>query len=424
MIDRILAKGADLCDEVEVFFTEGESVSAELKRSIVGEAHAARSWGIGIRTIRDGRIGASSTNDPSRWEDCLDAAIAGGTLATPQEWHGLPGPVTLSGSVPVFDPNITVAIEPAREMLRGLLAGAASWPVDVIGGSAGLSRSSVAIANSAGVHYTSERTGVGVSLEAIAGTSTGYEFDRSRFLDIDPFRVGEQAAFFAARSAGGGDIATGSYDVILSPVAVAQLLGNVLVPALSGRNVHAGRSFLAGKLGEQVLGETISVVDDPFARGMGSTLFDAEGVPTRRLAFIEEGVLSSYAYDLRTAYRYSEKTTASAVRGGAGGSPSIGIHNLLIEGPRHDIADERAVYAHDLVGAHTANPVTGDFSVELSNAFWMEGGDYAEPIRKAMLAGNVFSMFGAVDGLGRESRVVGSMILPPVRFKSMQVIGT
>jgi PmbA protein len=423
VIEAILREGARLADEVEVFFGKGSAVSADLKRTIVGEAHHSQSWGLGIRTIRDGRIGVSSTNDPGKWRECLEASVLGGRLATPQEWHGLPPPAHLAGEVAVFDPEIRVEIEPARDMLRGLLAGAATYPADVVGGSATLSQASLTLANSAGVMYSMEKTGVGISLEAISGTSTGYEFDRSCFFDVDPFDVGKQAAFYAAKSVGGTDIVTGTYDVILSPVALSQLLGHVLVPALSGRNVHAGRSFLAGRLGEQVIGKTLSVCDDPHTRGLGSTLWDAEGVPTRRLEFIKDGVLSCFAYDLKTAYRYGEETTGSAVRGGPGGSPAIGVRNVMLEGPRCEIAEDRAIFAHDLVGAHTANPITGDFSVELSNAFWMEGGAFDTPIRSAMLAGNVFEMLGRVDGLGRENRIVGSMILPPVRFKSMQVIG-
>jgi PmbA protein len=81
------------------------------------------------------------------------------------------------------------------------------------------------------------------------------------------------------------------------------------------------------------------------------------------------------------------------------------------------------VYVHNVVGAHTANPTSGEFSVELSNAFWMEGGEYETPIRSAMLSGNVFDMHRDISGLSRESRAVGSLVLPSIRINKQHIIG-
>ncbi|MDD1674200.1 MAG: metallopeptidase TldD-related protein, partial [Methanomicrobiales archaeon] len=94
-----------------------------------------------------------------------------------------------------------------------------------------------------------------------------------------------------------------------------------------------------------------------------------------------------------------------------------------LDGVRERIDDERCIYIHDVVGAHTANPASGDFSVEISNPIWMENGEYGRPIRKAMLAGNVFSLLTALSGIGEGSRVVGSSIMPPVRLHNQRIIG-
>ncbi len=422
-IDEIIEEGRRYADEVEIYYTEGESVSAELKRDVLGVATKSQDRGLGIRTIREGRIGASSTNDLRRWRECLEAALAAGRLASPQAWHGLPGPATIQREAPTFDPSLTPDPMVAKGLVAGMLQGASLHPVEVTGGSAGLSRTTITLANSGGVRYRNTWTHLRVSLEAIREQSTGSEFDNSAFMDVDAEKVGERAAFLAAESVGGVDVESGDYDLILSPIAAAQLIGMVLVPALSGRNVHAGRSRLADRIGERVVDEKISLYDDPFARGLGSTPWDAEGVPARRLDFIADGVLQGFAYDLKTAYRYGKQSTASAVRGGYGGAPSIGVHNLIVDGERSDVCNERAIYVQDVVGAHTANALSGDFSVELSNPFWMEGGEFGEPIKKAMLAGNVFDMLSTIGGLGRESRVVGPMILPAIRVSGQRIIG-
>ncbi len=424
LIATILREGERRADEVEVFYARGTSVSAGIKKGILGTAEESEAWSMAIRTVQDGRIGFSSTGDPDRWKECLDAALASGRLATPQQWGGFPRPADMADIASSSDSRLIVEIEDAAGMVDSLLAGAAEHPVEVVGGSADLARSYVAVANTNGVTYGMDRTVAAVSLEAIREQSTGYEFDASPFCaDIDARSVGEKAAALAARSHGGRDIGTGRYDVVLSPVAAASIIGQVLLPALSGRNVKAGRSFLADKVGEQIFDETLSVYDDPFAPGIGSTAWDAEGIPTRRLVFVEQGVLRRFAYDLKTGYRYGEGSTGSAVRSG-GEPPGIGFHNLFVDGPRiREPGDERAVWIHDVVGAHTANPFSGDFSVEISNPFWIEGGDLIEPIRTAMLSGNVFEMLSSIGGLGNDTRRVGRLTIPSIHLSEQQIIG-
>ena len=222
----------------------------------------------------------------------------------------------------------------------------------------------------------------------------------------------------------GKDIATGEYDILLSPLAYGELLGNVFVPALNGRNVHAGRSRLAQSLGKIVTDPLITMYDDPLLeKANGSVRWDAEGTPTRRIDFIRDGILENFAYDLKTAYRFGKTSTASAIRGGFGGLPSIGHHNFIVDGKRDEVADERVIYVHNVVGAHTANPMSGEFSVELSNAFWMEEGEFDVPIRSAMLSGNVFDLQHTISGLSKESRAIGSMILPSVKINKQHITG-
>jgi PmbA protein len=424
-IDQLIQKGLKSVDEVEVFYVEGRSISADLKQKKINLASASEDCGLGIRTIHKGRIGSSSTNDPHKWSECLDAAIASGHLATPLPWDGLPGAQAISHTPLTFDSSMKVEPASALALLEQMLAGAEEHAADVTAGSAGLSTATVTLANSRGVHYTDSHTGVSLSLEAIHEQSTGSEFDHSSFMDkVDPFHVGERATFFAHESAGGKEIPTGNYEILLSPIAYAELLGSVFIPALSGRNMHAGRSKFAQSLGEQVTDSLLSMYDDPFLPGAsGSVSWDAEGMPTHRIDFIRSGVLETFAYDLKTAYRYGKTSTGSAVRGGFGGAPGIGHHNFIVDGKRSTIADERVIYVHSVVGAHTANPMSGEFSVELSNAFWMEGGEFDEPIRSAMLSGNVFSLHNEIIGISYESRSLGSLILPSVKINKQRIIG-
>ena len=94
-----------------------------------------------------------------------------------------------------------------------------------------------------------------------------------------------------------------------------------------------------------------------------------------------------------------------------------------MDGKRDELFDEPAIYVHSVVGAHTANPMSGDFSVEMSNPFRVKDGALAEPIRGAMISGNFFDLQRQVVALGKESRSVGSYILPPVKINKVRVIG-
>jgi len=424
-IEQLIREAEKSVDEVEVFFIEGNSVSADLKKKKVSLATTSQDCGLGIRTIHKGRIGSSSTNDPGQWRKCLEAAVSSGKLATPQEWCGLPGPEPLDQTPLSFDSAMKIEPGTAKTLLEAMLGGATDHPAEVTSGSAGLASVKVTLANSRGIRYTTHHTSVSLSLEAIHGQSTGYEFDHSWSMDrVDPAAVGERATFFACESAEGRDIPTGEYDILLSPLAYAELLDNVYIPALNGRNVHAGRSRLAQSLSEPVANPLISMYDDPHLPGAeGSSRWDAEGTPTQRVDFISDGVLLAFAYDLKTASRYGKKSTGSAVRGGDGGSPAIGHHNFVVDGKRETVDDDRVVYVHNIVGAHTANPMSGEFSVELSNAFWMENGEFQAPIRSAMISGNVFDIHHAVTGLSPKSRVIGSLILPSVKINKQRIIG-
>jgi PmbA protein len=424
IIDDILKAGSRSADEVEVYFAEGQSASAELKRDTVSRSIESRYFSLSIRTIAGGKIGSSSTSNPAEWQKCLDAALASGRLATGQAWGGLPGPQVLKGPDLSYDPAVRPGAAAVKGMLEAMVEGAMRHPVQVTSGGATISTGTVTIANSHGTRYSRDQSLVSASVEAIRENSTGYEFEISCSADFDPASIGDRAGFLAASSANGTGISSGAYDIVLSPLAAAQLISAVIVPALSGRNVHAGRSRLAGLAGTAVAAPAISVYDDPFLPGKpGSTRWDAEGTPTRKIPFITDGILGEFAYDLKTAYRYGTAGTGSAVRSGSGGMPSIGHHNLVIAGPECALMDEPAIFIQDVVGAHTANALSGDFSVELTNPFRVKDGTFEAPVRKAMLSGNVFLLLESITGLGRDRRTIGSLVLPSIRLKDQHIIG-
>ncbi|OQA59857.1 MAG: peptidase PmbA [Euryarchaeota archaeon ADurb.Bin294] len=425
LIEDILRAAKQVADEAEVFYAQSESIAADLKRDRIAIGSKSKGSGIIIRIIKDGWIGVSCTDNPKTWKNCLEAACASARFSDPLPWKGLPGPEEVNQKPLALDKRITTDPALVIDLINRLKTGAEAYTADITSGSASVAISEHTIANSNGLFYSTTGTQVHVSLEMIAGQSTGYESDTAWNLDIiDPEKTGKEAAFFAARGQGGEEIETGMYDVVLSPMAISQLLDAAVIPALSGRNVHTGRSVFAGKMGEHVAGDTISLIDDPMdSRGVANCAWDGEGMPVRKIPFIENGILRSFAYDLRTAYRYGENPTASAVRTGQSGAPAIGNHNLILKGPEYDILSDKSVYVHDLIGAHTANPMSGDFSVELSSPFFAYDGELQEPIRTGMISGNIFDILHKIQGCSTDTRTLGSTIVPSVRLSGISVIG-
>ena len=425
IVQSILKKAAPLVDEAEVYFATSDSLSAELKRDKISIGSESRGSAIAIRVIQDGRIGISSTDSTQFWEKCLNAAISSAHLADKQSWDGLPSGSSEKRGNLSFDPSLTPDPSILSDLLHRMQSGAESEPgAAITGGGVSFSSRYSVLANTNGLFNTNASTSSSVMLETIAGQSTGYESDEQYQLSaLDPEHVGKTAAWFAVHGQNGEELETGSYDVVLAPEAFSSLLEATILPALSGRSVHMNRSVFVGRMNEMVAPEHLSLYDDGMdERSVFRCPWDGEGTPVSHLPLIERGKLSSYYYDLKSAYQFGEKTTGNAVRYGVS-APSSGVHNIVFEGPVMDVMEEKCVYARDVVGAHTANPMTGDFSVELSSPFFVEGGRFERPIRTAMLSGNVFEMLHTLEGCSKEARIFSHMIIPSVRCTGMSVIG-
>jgi PmbA protein len=177
----------------------------------------------------------------------------------------------------------------------------------------------------------------------------------------------------AVRSVNGQKVETGTYDVLLRPIAFTELLEYAFLPSISADNVQKGRSLMSEKIGQQVASSHLSFTDDGLLPGgLGTTGFDGEGVPSMRNSILERGVLKGFLYDSYTAGKSGVKSTGNAVRGGYSDLPRIGIRNLLVQSSEpFDVVKEtgRGIVVNSFIGAHTANPISGDFSVEARNLF-------------------------------------------------------
>ena len=206
-----------------------------------------------------------------------------------------------------------------------------------------------------------------------------------------PEDVGRIAAARAVRRLGARKVETQKVPVAFEPRTARALLDNIF-DAVHGGAVYRNESFLAGRLGERVASEKLTVIDDGTIPGLfGTSPFDDEGVPTRRTVVIEKGVLRSYLLNTYTARKLGLRTTGNASRGLAGNA-GVGNGNLYIENgsvaPEQLIAGIReGFYVTELIG-FGVNIVTGDYSRGAAG-MWIRNGELAFPVSEVTIAGTL-----------------------------------
>jgi len=422
-------------EEAEVFGVNSRSVDVELRKDLVEMASESYNRGLGLRAVVNGAVGFSSTSDLSKLEMVAKSAVgAARSRGKDDKWRGLPLPGKLTPPQESFDPAVDkIRPEDCLDMAMLILRGCESVPgAEPSTGGVACGTVTEFVVNSNGIDFVETGTVMHASLDAVARSDkemvTGYEFENSRTLQSRFEVIGISAAELAKRSLGGVKGETGETNVLLGPVAFAEILESAFVPSVHGDNVQKGRSSLAGKLGELAGDENLHITDDGLLKGgMATSAFDGEGVPSQKTPIIENGVLKSFLYDTYTAGKEEKDTesTGNGVRGGYSGVPRVDISNLVVTSDEpHDVLaeTEKGVLFNGVIGAHTANPVSGDFSVEGRNVFLVEDGKIEKPLRSLMLAGNVFDLLKQIQ-VGIDPRAVGSVVTPTVKFR-MKVVSS
>jgi PmbA protein len=438
LVQRALKQGAT---QAEVFIEVSRDSSCRVRDGQIEDLTGATSKGVGIRVICQGRLGFVYSSDfaPSVLEGFVDRAVALAKVAAKNPWNVLPDRAELaSKAAPVeglFDPAVASLpsdwkVKAALEMER---AGKALDPriTAFEGVGAGESVSEVHVASSEGAKASFEGTSVYLYAAPVASDGqqlqTSYWIDYRRHLsELDsPESVGLEAARRALRMLGARKVPSARVPVIFDPLMAASFVSNIASFA-NGDAIYKKASVFADKL-DTVLGPSwLNVIDDGRrARGVGSSPFDGEGVPTRKTPLIENGKLRSFLYDASTARKAKTKTTANAARGYSS-LPHIGTHNLYLEpgtrSPEEIIGEvKNGFYVTAMLG-RGADPVTGSYS-RGANGIWIENGQLAYPVQEVTVAGNLLQMLKDLDAAGSDLTFRGSTGAPTLRFAEMTVSG-
>ncbi len=433
LTDALLAAarkaGAEAADALAV---AGSSVQIGVRKGALEEAERSEGTDLGLRVLvgrRQACVSASDTSDRTI-ADMAERAVAMAKEAPEDPYAGLADPdqlardwdiATLELSDPAPEPD------PAELQEDAARAEAAALAVEGISqtqsASAGYSARRIQMAASNGFTAGYARTDRGLSVVAITGTGAGMERDycgESRVFQADlpaPEEIGRLAAERALLRRAPRQPRTGAYPVLYDERVASSLIGHLLA-AINGTAIARGASWLRDALGEPVLPDDLSLLEEPHRpRVTASRPFDAEGLPTQMRGLVQGGVLTGWVLDLATARKLGLESTGNAARGPSA-PPSPSVTNVTLTQGRQS-RDEMiremgtGLLVTSLMGS-SVNATTGDYSRGASG-LWVENGEIAYAVNECTIAGNLREMLRTIrpanDARPHASRKVPSLLV-------------
>jgi PmbA protein len=366
----------------------------------------------------------------------IDSAVIGAENQTPDEFNAFPLPEEYPVIPGMFDEGLAMVGEEekiGRSLELERLTLAADHRVKrVRKASYGESTFEVAIRNSLGVVGSYRGTSVSGSVAALAeeggDSQMGWDYGfSSAFSGINLEGIARNAAAKASGLLGARKIPTMRCPAILDNYVATDIL-EVLAPAFLAENVQKGKSLLAAGEGKRLFADCLKIRDDGILPGgMATAPFDGEGVARRNTVLVQGGMLLGYLYDTCCGLREGKRSTGNAARGGVKGAPRMGINNFFIENGSESFnvlaaGIGRGLLVTSVMGMHTANPISGDFSVGAAG-FLIEQGVVTAPVKGVAIAGNIMELFRRVEGVGNDLRFFGAVGSPSLLISELDVSG-
>lgn len=437
LLEQAKKQGAD---EAEVMAAGGQTFSLRVRLSEVECLTKAKEKRLGLRVFLGKRSASTSTSDFSK--DSLGQLVADtcalAEAVAEDQASGLPPATLMARDQPDLDLYDPTELETGQQIELARRAEAAALESDArITNSEGAefnsARGWVLLANSHGFqgHYSGSSFSLSVSPVATGTNGGGMQRDswyavQRKFSKLDsPESVGQEAGRRVLRRLGARKIATCRAPVIFDQETAASLLSN-LCSAVSGYALYKGASFLAGRLGDRVAPDFVTVYDDGrMLEGLGSYPFDGEGLPTRKTTVVERGMLASYLLDTYSGRKLGLESTGNASRG-VGDSQSVGPTNFYLQPGQTDPLDivrsvRQGLYVTELIG-FGVNMVTGDYSRGAAG-LWIENGELAYPVEEITIAGNLKQMFEDIEIVGSDLVFRGRISSPTIKIREMTVAG-
>jgi len=394
--------------EWEIFEVESLTKTAKIEKGKLKVVETWKEKKVGVRVIENGKVGFVTADEFDK--DLIEIAKKFARVSEERLDRFPKG--GFSRVEGIYDRRIVdVTPEEIKGFVEELISPAFDLGVNPASGLIEFSFKIVRLRNSFDVNLEYKSTFCSAYLECVYEDSSGFEMDESRsFADFE--FVGRRAAEIAIESKNPRKI-EGTYDLVLSPIAVHQILNYTLYPAISLENVLKGRSPLSN-LNERYVGDVTIVDNGKLPNGLFTAPFDDEGVPTKEKVIFEEGYLRSYITDFKYAIRSGYEPTGNGFRDDDLYPTTLPTNVILSF--KEVTRELDGVYVHSFIGAHTSNPVSGDFSLKTSNAFLKD-----EPVG-AMIYGNVYDLLKRIFAFGKDVRQIENTVSPSIGFEGIRFV--
>jgi PmbA protein len=438
IVRRAMSGGATAA---ECVIREGDEFSTLVRLGEVEKLQESGSKSIGVRVFNGKRAASTYSSDfsPAGLDRMVQSALDLAKITSEDPFGGIPEPAQLgsiSGDLDLYSADVySLPGEERISYARRAEKAALNFDPRIKnseGGSFDAATGHKVLANSHGFVGEYQRSYCSIAAVPIAQSESGamqrdywYSVARSLGRLESPEHVGEVAAQRTIRRLGARKAKTAHVPVVLDPLVAASIIEHIF-EGVNGDSVYRGASFLAGKLGQKIAADRVNVIDDgTMPGGFGTSPFDGEGVPTRRTAVIENGVLKSYLLNTYTAKKLGLATTGNAARGLAG-TPGIGPGNYFLQPgtktPQQIIAEIKdGLYLTEFLG-QGVNLVTGDYSRGASG-LWISDGELAYPVEEITVAGNLKDIFFNISEIGNDLEFRGPVACPTIRIDGLIVGG-
>lgn len=425
--------------EAEVYGLRQRILKIEVARQEVDTLKDACERGLGIRVINRGRLGFAYTTalDFASIKTTVETALQASAYMKGDEHLKLTRPGLVYPEPTTFDASIgRHRLEEKIDLAMQMETAARDTDRRIaIVERSGYQESAyhVTIANSLGLDVNGQGNSCALYQYVVAeedGDAQGGFASKSHrnFADLDLKEIAGEACHRALRSLKARSMDSQDLPCILEPYVAVKFLG-LLAHMLNAEAVAKGKSLFADRIGRAVAANLFTVVDDATLEGGLATFpFDDEGVPAQRHTLIQDGVLQGFLYDNYHAHKAGLESSGNAARASFRSLPSISPSNLIIDAGTLDEVSligtvTKGLYITEVMGLHTANPVSGDFSLGAAGIM-IEAGKLTHPVRGMVIAGNMIKLLQDIDALGKEVRFFGSRGAPSLRVASLSVAGS
>ncbi len=412
ILSNLLSQGGEYG---EIFYERSRTTRMEMEEGKISKINHGYDEGVGIRLIKNGKTYYGYTSEITL-ENLLTIAK---TLAR-GEGHGpvAVGKRHLEGWTPVVVDPDSVDLKFRAEILKRADEKARSYGDrirQVLSVLTDRTRE-ILVVNNLGETAEDTQKRVVFFVEVVASDGNilqrGYESVGGMkgfelFEEVPPELVAQKAAERAILMLSAKPAPAGTFTVVLSSQAGGTMIHEAVGHGLEADLVQKGLSVYAGKLGEKVASELVTVVDDAtLPSHNGSFTVDDEGVPAQRKVLIKDGYLVGYMYDRLRAMKEGRESTGNGRRQSYAHVPIVRMTNTFIERGRDNPEDiirdtKRGVYVVKMGGGEV-NTVTGDFVFEIMEGYMIENGEITYPIRGATLIGNGPKALKDIDAVGND----------------------